>query len=103
MGRFSLKVPHYHQERGVPLCSLWCLKMVFEYHGLRREVPELLAAVERIPTGVYIQEVGRLAIASGFNAALTSHDTTRLPLLYAGPEQGRDSRRPAPALRRGRD
>lgn len=82
MGPLQLKVPHYHQERGVPLCSLWCLKMVYEYHGLHREVPDLLAAVRRIPTGVYIQEVARHALAEGFAAALTTGDSVRLPLIY---------------------
>lgn len=87
MAGLSLKVPHYHQERGVPLCSLWCLRMVYEYHGIRMEVPEILAGVQRIPTGVYIQEVGRHAIENGFRATLTTNDTTRLPLVY-----GRQSR-----------
>ncbi len=82
MARLALSVPHYYQERGVPLCSLWCLKMVYEYHGLHREVPEILAAVQRIPTGVYIQEVARHAVESGFAGTLTTCDTTRLPLIY---------------------
>lgn len=83
MDGLALKVPHYYQERGVPHCSLWCLKMVYEYHGLRREVPDLLAEVHPIPTGVYVQEVARHAIASGFRASLTTYDTSRLPPVYA--------------------
>jgi len=88
MARLSLQVPHYHQERGVPLCSLWCLKMVYEYHGLHRDVSQILAEVQRIPTGVYIQEVGRHALANGFAATLTTRDTARLPLVYE--RQSRD-------------
>ncbi len=82
MARLALNVPHYYQERGVPLCSLWCLKMVYEYHGLHCEVPEILAAVQRIPTGVYIQEIARHAVETGFATTLTTCDTTRLPLIY---------------------
>lgn len=82
MERLSLSVPHYYQERGVPLCSLWCLKMVYEYHGLHQEVPAILAAVQRIPTGVYIQEIARHALENGFAASLTTRDVTRLPLIY---------------------
>ena len=83
MARLLLEVPHYYQERGVPLCSLWCLKMVYEYHGLRREVGDTLAEVQRIPNGVYIQEIARHALENGFAAELTTLDTTRLSVLYA--------------------
>lgn len=83
MERLALRVPHYYQERGVPHCSLWCMKMVYEYHGLQKEVPEILAGVQRIPTGVYIQEVARHAIELGFTASLTTFDTSRLPPFYA--------------------
>jgi hypothetical protein len=83
MERLALSVPHYFQERGVPHCSLWCMKMLYEYHGLRHEVPDILAAVQRIPTGVYIQEVARHAIEQGFTASLTTADTSRLPPFYA--------------------
>ena len=82
MAGLRLQVPHYHQERGVPLCSLWCLKMVYEYYGLHRSVPDLLAEVQRIPTGVYIQELGRHAVDNGFAVSLVTHDVTRLPLAY---------------------
>jgi hypothetical protein len=45
-------------------------------------VADLLNGVQRIPTGVYIQEIARHAIDNGFAATLTTRDTTRLPLLY---------------------
>jgi hypothetical protein len=80
--RLALDVPHYFQERGTNLCSLWCLKMVYEYYGRRREVPDLLSEVRRIPTGVYIQEIGRHALANGFAVALWTRDTIRLPVAY---------------------
>ncbi|MHB9091386.1 MAG: hypothetical protein ACYC7H_08195, partial [Chloroflexota bacterium] len=83
MEPLRLTVPHYFQEHGVPLCSLWSLKMLYEYHGLYREVPDLLAEVQRIPTGVYVQEIGRHALANGFAATLTTADVTRLPPFYA--------------------
>lgn len=88
MVRLLLDVPHYYQERGVPLCSLWCLKMVYQYHGLQRSVAEILAEVQRIPNGVYIQEVARHALANGFAAELTTRDTTRLPVAYG--QMGRE-------------
>ncbi|MCL4464868.1 MAG: hypothetical protein M1401_01305 [Chloroflexi bacterium] len=82
MARLTLDVPHYYQERGTNLCSLWCLKMVYEYYGLHREVPDLLAEVQRIPTGVYIQEIARHALGNGFAVELWTRDTTRLPVAY---------------------
>ncbi len=79
----QLQVPLYHQERGIPHCSLWCLKMLYEYDGAVMEIEQLRSEVGLMPSGLYIQEVGRHAMGRGYQARLISADTTRLLPEYA--------------------
>lgn len=78
-----LTIPIYRQGRGTRSCGLWCLKMIYEYYGLVREIDEISAALQMMPTGVYAQELGYHLRQNGFAARLITRDTTRLPVQYA--------------------
>jgi hypothetical protein len=76
-------MPIYRQGRGTRSCGLWCLKMVYEYYGLLRDIDEIGAALHVMPSGVYAQELGYHLRLTGFHARLVTRDTTRLPVQYA--------------------
>ncbi|MBI4506443.1 MAG: hypothetical protein HY691_12975 [Chloroflexi bacterium] len=78
-----LTIPIYRQGRGTRSCGLWCLKMIYEYYGRVREIHEISAALQMMPTGVYAQELGYHLRLSSFGARLITRDTTRLPVQYA--------------------
>lgn len=78
-----LTIPIYRQGRGTRSCGLWCLKMIYEYYGLARDIHDIGSALQLMSTGVYAQELGYHLRQNGFNVRLVTRDTTRLPVQYA--------------------
>ena len=79
---YPLDVPLFRQEKDSNACGLYCLKMLYRYYGHDREVAEIAAALELIPTGVYAQELGYHLLQHGFGVTLVTRDTVRFPLIY---------------------
>jgi hypothetical protein len=77
-----LTVPLFQQEPHTNWCGLYCLKMLYAYYGLPRDVDEIAADISLIPTGAYAQELGYDLTEQGFTARLVTRDTSRLPFNY---------------------